>query len=76
MEREINSIRDLIDRILEEVDGQENFGEIACILDYFSSDLICIGENRFETVYESLCAIGEKDIANKYLKPIIEELEA
>ena len=76
MEREINSIRDLIDMILEEVDGQENFGQIANILEYFNSDVIIDGENRFETVYESLCAIGEKDLADKYLKPIIEELEA
>lgn len=76
MERKINSIGELIDRILEEVDGQENFGEIACILEYFSSDVITGEENRFETVYESLCAIGEKKLADKYIKPIIEELEA
>ena len=74
MEREINSIRDLIDMILEEVDGQENFGQIANILKYFSSDVLTGEENRFETVYESLCAIGEKDMANKYIKPIIVEL--
>lgn len=76
MERKINSIGELIDRILEEVDGKENFGDIACILEYFSSGVITGEENRFETVYESLCSIGEKKLADKYIKPIIEELEA
>lgn len=71
MRKDIRSIGELIQSILEEVDGQDNFGEIANIVEYLNSDLIIVGENRYQTVYESLVHIGEQELADKYIKPLI-----
>lgn len=71
MAKVIRTIDEMIKNILEEVDGQDNFGEIANILDYVNSDVITKEENRYQTIYESLKEIGEDRIADKYLKPLI-----
>lgn len=57
--------------ILEEVDGQDNFGEIADILEYLNLDVVTGEENRYQKIYEMLKEIGEDRIADKYLKPLI-----
>lgn len=71
MAKFIRTIDEMIKSILEEVDGQDNFGEIANILDYVNSDVITKEENRYQTIYEALKEIGEDRIADKYLKPLI-----
>lgn len=71
MAKVIRTIDEMIKSILEEVDGQDNFGEIANILDYVNSDVITKEENRYQTIYEALKEIGEDRIAEKYLKPLI-----
>ncbi|WP_311486606.1 hypothetical protein [uncultured Anaerococcus sp.] len=71
MAKVIRTIDEMIKNILEEVDGQDNFGEIANILDYVNSDVITKEENRYQTIYEALKEIGEDRIADKYLKPLI-----
>lgn len=71
MAKVIKTIDEMIKSILEEVDGQDNFGEIYDILEYLSVDVISKEENRYKTIYEMLKEIGEDRIADKYLKPLI-----
>ena len=71
MAKVIRTIEEMKKSILEEVDGQDNFGEIYDILEYLSVDVISEEENRYQTIYESLIDIGEQKLADKYLKPLI-----
>lgn len=71
MARVIKSIDEMIQSILEEVDGQDNFGEIASTIGYLKSDLIIDGENKARTCYDELVELGEQRIADKYIKPLI-----
>lgn len=71
MAKVIKTIDEMKNSILEEVDGQDNFGEIADILEYLSLDVVTGEENRYQTIYEMLKEIGEDRIADKYLKPLI-----
>lgn len=71
MAKVIKTIDEMKKSILEEVDGQDNFGEIYDILEYLSVDVISKEENRYKTIYEMLKEIGEDRIADKYLKPLI-----
>lgn len=71
MAKVIKTIDEMKKSILEEVDGQDNFGEIADILEYLNLDVVTGEENRYKTIYEMLKEIGEDRIADKYLKPLI-----
>lgn len=71
MAKVIKTIDEMKKSILEEVDGQDNFGEIADILEYLNLDVVTGEENRYKTIYEMLIEIGEDRIADKYLKPLI-----
>lgn len=71
MAKVIKTIDEMKKSILEEVDGQDNFGEIADILEYLSLDVVTGEENRYQKIYEMLKEIGEDRIADKYLKPLI-----
>lgn len=71
MAKVISTIDEMIKSILEEVDGQANYGEIDNILSYLNSDVVTKEENRYQTIYESLIDIGEQKLADKYLKPLI-----
>lgn len=70
MAKVIRTIEEMKKSILEEVDGQDNFGEIYDILEYLSVDVISEEENRYKTIYEMLIDIGEQKLADKYLKPL------
>ena len=71
MAKVIKSIDEMIQSILEEVDGQDNFGEIANTVEYLQSDLIVEGENKVQTCYDCLVELGEQKLADKYIKPLI-----
>lgn len=71
MAKVIKSIDEMIQSILEEVDGQENFAEIASTVEYLKSDLIIEGENKYQTCYDGLVELGEQRLADKYIKPLI-----
>lgn len=71
MAKVIKTIDEMKKSIYEEVDGQDNFGEIYDILEYLSLDVISKEENRYKTIYKMLKEIGEDRIADKYLKPLI-----
>ena len=71
MTKVIKTIDEMKNSILEEVDGQDNFGEIADILEYLNLDVVTGEENRYQKIYEMLKEIGEDRIADKYLKPLI-----
>lgn len=71
MAKVIKTIDEMKKSILEEVDGQDNFGEIADILEYLNLDVVTGEENRYQKIYEMLKEIGEDRIADKYLKPLI-----
>lgn len=71
MGKVIKTIDEMKKSILEEVDGQDNFGEIADILEYLNLDVVTGEENRYQKIYEMLKEIGEDRIADKYLKPLI-----
>ncbi|WP_308748397.1 hypothetical protein [uncultured Anaerococcus sp.] len=71
MAKVIKTIDEMKNSILEEVDGQDNFGEIADILEYLNLDVVTGEENRYQKIYEMLKEIGEDRIADKYLKPLI-----
>lgn len=71
MAKVIKSIDEMIQNILEEVDGQDNFGEVANAVEYLKSDLVIEGENRYKNCYDMLKEIGEDRIADKYLKPLL-----
>lgn len=75
MAKIIKSIDEMIQSILEEVDGQENFGEIASIVEYLKSDLIIDGENKAQICYDELVELGEQRIADKYIKPLLEKFK-
>lgn len=64
-------MKELQQAILEEVDGQDNFGEIASILDSLFYDVVTDGENRYKDIDEMLRGIGEDKLADKYIKPLI-----
>lgn len=71
MAKVIKTIDEMKKSILEEVDGQDNFGEIADILEHLNLDVVTGEENRYQKIYEMLKEIGEDRIADKYLKPLI-----
>lgn len=71
MAKVIKSIDEMIQSILEEVDGQDNFGEIASAVESLKSDLIIEGENRYKNCYDYLVELGEQKLADKYIKPLI-----
>lgn len=71
MAKVIRTIDEMIKSILEEADGQKNYGKIDNILSYLNSDVITKEENRYQIVYESLVDIGEEKLADKYIKPLI-----
>lgn len=71
MAKVIKSIDEMIQSALEEVDGQDNFGEIASTLEILKSDLIIEGEDIFQICYGALVELGEQKLADKYIKPLI-----
>lgn len=71
MAKVISTMKELQQAILEEVDGQDNFGEIASILDSLFYDVVTDGENRYKDIDEMLRGIGEDKLADKYIKPLI-----
>ena len=75
MAKVISTVKELQQAILEEVDGQENFGEIANILDSLDFDVIRDGENRYKDIDEMLRGIGEDKLADKYMKPLLEKFK-
>lgn len=68
-------MKELQQAILEEVDGQDNFGEIASILDSLFYDVVTDGENRYKDIDEMLRGIGEGKLADKYMKPLLEKFK-
>lgn len=75
MAKVISTMKELQQAILEEVDGQDNFGEIASILDSLFYDVVTDGENRYKDIDEMLRGIGEDKLADKYMKPLLEKFK-
>lgn len=75
MAKVISTMKELQQAILEEVDGQDNFGEIASILDCLFYDVVTDGENRYKDIDEMLRGIGEDKLADKYMKPLLEKFK-
>lgn len=75
MAKVISTMKELQQAILEEVDGQDNFGEIASILDSLFYDVVTDGENRYKDIDEMLRGIGEGKLADKYMKPLLEKFK-
>ncbi len=71
MAKVIKSLDEMINSILKEVDGQDNFNDIEMVIESLKSDLIISGENRYKNCYDCLVELGEQKIADKYIKPLI-----
>lgn len=71
MAKVIKSIEEMIDEILNEVEGQDNYREIAMIVRTLDTDVIIDGANIYQDCYDMLKEIGEQQLADKYIKPLI-----
>lgn len=71
MAKVIKSIEEMIDEILNEVEGQDNYREIAMIVRTLDTDVIIDGANIYQDCYDMLKEIGEQKLADKYIKPLI-----
>ena len=61
----------MIDTILDEVEDQDNYNQIARELMVLDTDVIADGINMFQECYDKLVEIGEGKLADKYIKPLI-----
>lgn len=71
MIKDIKSIKEMIDEILHEVEGQENYREIAMIVRTLDIYVIIDGANLSQDCYDMLDYIGEQKLVDKYIKPLI-----
>ncbi|WP_099321107.1 hypothetical protein [Anaerococcus sp. Marseille-P3625] len=71
MAKVIRNIKEMINEILKEVEGQDNYRAIVFELMPLDTDLIVDGENRYQECYDALVELGEQRIADKYIKPLI-----
>lgn len=71
MAKVIRNIKEMINEILKEVEGQDNYRAIVFELMPLDTDLIVDGENRYQECYDTLVELGEQRIADKYIKPLI-----
>lgn len=71
MIKDIKSIKEMIDEILHEVEGQENYREIAMIVRTLDIYVIIDGANLSQDCYDMLDDIGEQKLVDKYIKPLI-----
>lgn len=61
----------MIDKALEELKNQGNFKNVKLALGTLGSDLVIEGKNRYQECYDYLVELGEQEIADKYIKPLI-----
>lgn len=71
MAKVINSLEEMKNEILKEVDGQENFREVSTVLNIMLSDDMLDGVNKAQNCYNHLVELGEQKLADKYIKPLI-----
>lgn len=71
MAKVIKSIKEMINEVLDEVEGQDNYREIAMIVRMLDTDVIIDGANIYQECYDMLKDIGEQKLADKYIKPLI-----
>lgn len=71
MAKVINSLEEMKNEILKEVDGQGNFRDVSTVLNIMLSDDIVEGINKAENCYNHLVELGEQKLADKYIKPLI-----
>lgn len=71
MAKIINSLEEMKNEILKEIDGQENFRTISTALNIMLSDDVVDGVNKAQNCYDHLVEIGEQKLADKYIKPLI-----
>lgn len=71
MAKVINSLEEMKNEILKEVDGQENFRSVSTIINSLLSDVFIDGINKAQRCYDHLVELGEQKLADKYIKPLI-----
>lgn len=71
MAKLINSLEEMKNEILKEVDGQENFRAVSTALNIMLSDDVVDGVNKAQNCYDHLVELGEQKLADKYIKPLI-----
>lgn len=71
MAKVINSLEEMKNEILKEIDGQENFRDASTVLNIMLSDDVVEGINKAENCYNHLVELGEQKLADKYIKPLI-----
>lgn len=71
MAEKVNNVEEMIKEILTKVDGQNNFREVYSALRLLTSDVIVEGQNNAQDCYNCLVELGEQEIADKYIKPLI-----
>ncbi len=71
MAKVINSLEEMKNEILKEVDGQENFRAVSTALNIMLSDDVVDGVNKAQNCYDHLVELGEQKLADKYIKPLI-----
>lgn len=71
MAKIIKSIKDMIEAFLAEVEGQDNYNQIAMELMTLDTDVIADGVNMYQECYDGLVELGEQRLADKYIKPLI-----
>lgn len=71
MAKLINSLEEMKNEILKEVDGQDNFRDVLTVINALMSDVLIDGVNKAQRCYDNLVELGEQKLADKYIKPLI-----
>lgn len=71
MAKVINSLEEMKNEILKEVDGQDNFRDVLTVINALMSDVLIDGVNKAQRCYDNLVELGEQKLADKYIKPLI-----
>lgn len=71
MAKVINSLEEMKNEILKEVDGQDNFRDVLTVINALMSDVLIDGVNKAQRCYDNLVELGKQKLADKYIKPLI-----